>query len=39
VLVGALVGTTLGIKLATPFILRALGVVLIIAGLKLLGVY
>jgi uncharacterized protein len=39
VLAGALVGTTLGIKLATPFILRALGVVLIIAGLKLLGVY
>jgi uncharacterized protein len=39
VLGGALVGTTLGIKLATPFILRALGVVLVIAGLKLLGVY
>ncbi|MGL4242745.1 MAG: sulfite exporter TauE/SafE family protein [Beijerinckiaceae bacterium] len=39
VLAGALVGTTLGIKLATPFILRALGVVLIIAGLKLLGLY
>jgi uncharacterized protein len=39
VLAGALLGTTLGIKLATPFILRALGAVLVIAGLKLLGVY
>jgi uncharacterized protein len=39
VLAGALVGTTLGIKLATPFILRALGAVLVIAGLKLIGVY
>jgi uncharacterized protein len=39
VLAGALVGSTLGIKLATPLILRALGVVLVIAGLKLLGVY
>jgi uncharacterized protein len=39
VLAGALVGTTLGIKLATPLILRALGIVLVIAGLKLIGVY
>jgi uncharacterized protein len=39
VLAGAVVGTSLGITLATPFILRALGVVLIIAGLKLIGVY
>jgi uncharacterized protein len=39
VLLGALVGSTLGIKLATPLILRALGVVLVIAGLKLLGLY
>jgi uncharacterized protein len=39
VLAGALLGSTLGIKLATPLILRALGVVLVIAGLKLLGLY
>ncbi|MFM9975698.1 MAG: sulfite exporter TauE/SafE family protein [Beijerinckiaceae bacterium] len=39
VLAGALAGTTLGIRLATPLILRALGVVLIIAGLKLIGLY
>jgi uncharacterized protein len=39
VLAGALLGTTLGIRLATPFILRAMGLVLIIAGLKLIGVY
>ena len=39
VLLGAVVGSTLGIKLATPLILRALGFVLLIAGLKLIGVY
>jgi uncharacterized protein len=39
VLAGAVLGTTLGIQLATPFILRALSAVLLIAGLKLLGVY
>jgi uncharacterized protein len=39
VLLGGAVGTTLGIKLATPAILKALGLVLIIAGLKMLGVY
>lgn len=39
VLLGGLIGTTLGIKLASPAILKALGVVLIIAGLKMLGVY
>jgi uncharacterized protein len=39
VLAGALLGSTLGIRLATPLILRALGLVLLIAGLKLLGVY
>lgn len=40
VLAGALFGTTLGIgRLATPQILRALGVVLAIAGAKLIGVY
>lgn len=39
VLTGALVGTTLGIRLKAPIILKALGVVLIVAGLKLLGIY
>ena len=34
-----LIGTTLGIKIATPMILKALGVVLVIAGLKMIGVY
>jgi uncharacterized membrane protein YfcA len=36
---GAIVGTTLGIRWGTPMILKALGAVLIIAGLKLIGVY
>lgn len=40
VLLGAFVGTTLGIsRLAQQGILRALGLVLVVAGLKLLGVY
>lgn len=39
VMLGALIGTTLGIKLAIPGILKALGLVLGIAGLKLIGVY
>lgn len=39
VLLGAVVGTTLGIRFAVPAILRALGIVLIIAGLKLVGIY
>jgi hypothetical protein len=39
VLLGGAVGTTLGIKLATPAILKVLGLVLVIAGLKMLGVY
>jgi uncharacterized membrane protein YfcA len=39
VFLGALVGTTLGIRLATPMVLKALGVVLTIAGLKMIGVY
>jgi uncharacterized protein len=40
VLVGALVGTTFGIgKLKTSGVIRALGLVLVIAGLKLIGVY
>jgi uncharacterized protein len=40
VLAGALIGSTFGIgKLPTKLILRALGVVLTIAGVKLIGVY
>jgi hypothetical protein len=39
VLLGAIVGTTFGIRFAVPMILKALGLVLIIAGLKLIGVY
>lgn len=39
VLGGAVLGSTLGIRLATPLILKALAVVLLIAGLKLIGVY
>lgn len=39
VLIGALVGTTLGIRLPSTAILKALGAVLFIAGLKLIGVY
>jgi uncharacterized protein len=39
VLAGAIVGTSFGIKFAVPVIMKALGVVLIIAGCKLIGVY
>lgn len=39
VMAGALLGTTLGIRLEIPGILKALGLVLAIAGLKLIGVY
>src|SRR5215216_1803375 len=39
VLLGAIAGTTFGIRFATPAILKALGLVLLIAGLKLIGVY
>ncbi len=39
VLAGAIVGTSFGIRFAAPMILKALGVVLIIAGCKLIGVY
>lgn len=40
VLAGALVGTTLGIRvLPTQGLLKALGVVLVIAGMKMIGVY
>jgi hypothetical protein len=39
VFLGATVGTTFGIRFASPMILQALGLVLVIAGLKLIGVY
>lgn len=39
VIIGGLVGTTLGIRLAAPMILKALGLVLLVAGAKLIGVY
>jgi uncharacterized protein len=39
VTLGAIFGTTLGIRWGTPMILKALGAVLIVAGLKLSGVY
>jgi hypothetical protein len=39
VMLGGLVGTAFGTKFSIIFIRRALGVVLIIAGLKLIGVY
>lgn len=39
VIIGGLVGTTLGIRLAAPTILKALGFVLFVAGAKLIGVY
>jgi uncharacterized membrane protein YfcA len=39
VLLGAIVGTTFGIRFATPVILKALGLVLVVAGAKLIGVY
>lgn len=39
VLLGAIIGTTFGIRFAVPMILKALGLVLIFAGLKLIGVY
>jgi uncharacterized membrane protein YfcA len=39
VLAGAIIGTTFGIKVAVPVILKALGAVLVIAGCKLIGVY
>jgi uncharacterized protein len=38
VTLGAVLGTTLGIRCGTPMILKALGAVLIVAGLKLIGV-
>ena len=39
VFVGAIVSTTFGIRFASPMILKALGLVLVIADLKLIGVY
>ncbi|GAA4010197.1 sulfite exporter TauE/SafE family protein [Sphingomonas swuensis] len=39
VLLGGLAGTTLGIRLEAPLILKALGLVLVVAGVKLLGLF
>ena len=39
VTLGAIIGTTLGISWRPPMIFKALGLVLVIAGLKLIGVY
>ena len=39
VLLGAVIGTTLGIRWRPPVVLKALGVVLVIAGVKMIGVY
>ncbi len=39
VMLGAIVGTTFGINFAVTTILKALGVVLMIAGCKLIGIY
>jgi uncharacterized protein len=39
VFLGAIVGTTFGIRFASPVVLKTLGLVLIIAGLKLIGIY
>jgi len=39
VFAGAILGTTVGIRFPVPVILKALGLVLMIAGLKLIGIY
>jgi uncharacterized membrane protein YfcA len=39
VLLGAIVGTTMGIRFSSSFILKALALVLVIAGAKLIGIY
>ena len=39
VMLGALVGTAFGTKFPVRYLRRALGLVLIVAGLKLIGVY
>jgi hypothetical protein len=39
VLIGAIIGTNFGVRFQAPMILKVLGLVLMIAGLKLLSVY
>jgi uncharacterized membrane protein YfcA len=39
VFLGATIGTTFGIRLSVPMVLKALGLVLVVAGFKLLGLY
>lgn len=39
VLIGGIAGTTLGIRVPTPIILKLLAAVLVIAGAKLIGIY
>ena len=39
VLIGALLGTTMGIRMTSPRVLRTLALVLLIAGVKLIGLY
>ena len=39
VLIGAVLGTIMGIRMTSPWILRALALVLLIAGVKLIGLY
>jgi len=39
VFLGAVVGTAFGIRFASPMILKGLGLVLVIAGAKLIGLY
>ncbi|WP_216822181.1 sulfite exporter TauE/SafE family protein [Novosphingobium sp. TH158] len=39
VLLGGLAGTTLGIRLTAPWVVRALGAVLLVASAKMFGVY
>lgn len=39
VVAGGLIGTSLGIRFTNPWVMRALGVVLLIASAKLIGVY
>jgi uncharacterized membrane protein YfcA len=38
-LIGGLIGTTAGIRLPTRFVMRSLGLVLLVAGAKMIGVY
>lgn len=39
VIIGAAIGTTLGVRLAAPMILKALALVLLVASAKLIGLY